>query len=80
MIILRVIYAKHVLICIQVLTAICLHVKEGPRVGAMDIVPHQASASAILVLFSARGRVDTVFLSAADPARILEHVPVLLTL
>ena len=56
------------------LTVTCFHVKGVARVEAMGIVQHQASACAILVLLLVRERVDTVFLSAVDPARILGDV------
>jgi hypothetical protein len=68
------------LICIQARTVTCFHVTGVARVEVMGIVQPQASVFAILALLLARGGVDTVFLFAVDPARIMGDVQVLLFL
>ncbi len=65
------------LTCIRALIVTCFHVKEVERAEVMAIVRHQARVCAILALLLAKGGVDTVFLSAVDPARIRADVQVL---
>ncbi len=62
---------------IPALTVTCFHVKEVEHVEVMGIVRHQARVCVILALLLATGGMDTVFLSAVDPARIRADVQVL---